>query len=280
MMGGMDGGGMGAMHGQMGGMAPLPTPHGEVAAYASPAIKGAPSAMVAGASIGGMDMAGMGHGAMSLGATPAVAPPNAGAATAAAPGVMAMASTHEPDPRTRLPVRDASAVDPQAMKGAVNVDNVAMQTKDRLGEAGDGLEHDGRRTLVYTDLEALEDGPDPRPPTREVVFHLTGNMQRWTWGFDGKKFSQAPPVRLKLGERVRVILVNDTMMEHPIHLHGLFSELENGHGRRAPLKHTILVKPGERLSYLVSADTPGHWAFHCHLLYHMETGMFRTVLVA
>ena len=105
-------------------------------------------------------------------------------------------------------------------------------------------------------------------------------MQRWTWGFDGRKFSEAPPVELKLGERVRFVLVNDTMMEHPIHLHGLFSELENGQGDHRPLKHTVLIKPGERLSYLVSADTPGHWAFHCHLMYHMEAGMFRTVVVA
>ncbi|MGC1301872.1 MAG: copper resistance system multicopper oxidase [Caulobacteraceae bacterium] len=177
-----------------------------------------------------------------------------------------------------LPGADASGVDPVRM--GVNVDNLAAQTSDRQGEAGDGLDHDGRRTLVYTDLKALARPPDPRPPTREVVFHLTGNMQRWTWGFDGKKFAEAPPVRLKLGERLRFVLINDTMMEHPIHLHGLFSELENGQADFRPLKHTVLVKPGERISYLVSADTPGHWAFHCHLMYHMETGMFRTVVVA
>ena len=241
---------------QMGGMAPAPVPSGEVAGYASAAVKGAPSPMAA---------PGAGAG---------------GAAAAQAPGVAPMRMATAVDPRTRLPVSNGGNAAPAALKGGINVDNVAMATKDRLGEAGGGLEHDGRRTLVYTQLRALAPGPDPRPPTREIVLHLTGNMERWTWGFDGKKFSQAPPVEMKLGERVRVILVNDTMMEHPIHLHGLFSELENGQGEHRPRKHTVLVKPGERLSYLVSADTPGHWAYHCHLLYHMETGMFRTVVVA
>jgi FtsP/CotA-like multicopper oxidase with cupredoxin domain len=105
-------------------------------------------------------------------------------------------------------------------------------------------------------------------------------MERFIWGFDGKKFSQAAPIELTRGERVRFVLINDTMMEHPIHLHGLWSELENGHGEFRPYKHTINVKPGERLSYLVTADHPGRWAYHCHLLYHMEMGMFREVHVA
>jgi CopA family copper-resistance protein len=178
-----------------------------------------------------------------------------------------------------LPSSDASGVDPKTLGRRVNVDNVASAPTDATNSPGLGLNENGRRVLVYGDLRALA-APDPRPPGRDVVFHLTGNMERWTWGFDGKKFSQAPPVRLKLGERVRFILINDTMMAHPIHLHGLFSELENGQGERQPLKHTVLVQPGEKLSYLVSADTPGYWAFHCHLMYHMETGMFRTVVVA
>ncbi len=259
---------------RMGGMTPPPLPSGEVAAYASPAIAGAAPAMAAG-SMGAM--AGM-DDMKSMPGMPAEA--HGGAATRPAPGVAPMRMAQSEDLHSHLPVSDADHAAPTAMKGAVNVDNVAMETKNRLGEGGDGLEHDQRRTLVYTDLVSLTPRPDPREPTREVVFHLTGNMQRWTWGFDGKKFSQAPAVRLSLGERVRFILVNDTMMEHPIHLHGLFSEIENGQGEYRPLKHTVLVKPGERMSYLVSADTPGHWAFHCHLLYHMETGMFRTVVVA
>jgi len=166
------------------------------------------------------------------------------------------------------------------MDGQVGVDNVAMMPVSRLGDPGDGLEHNGRRVLTYAMLRAREPGADPRPPSREITLHLTGNMQRYMWGFDGKKFSQAEPIRLKRGERVRFTLVNDTMMEHPIHLHGLWSELENGQGEHRPYKHTVIVKPGEKLSYLVTADSPGAWAYHCHLLYHMEMGMFRTVVVA
>jgi CopA family copper-resistance protein len=136
----------------------------------------------------------------------------------------------------------------------VEVDNVAMMPQERLGEAGTGLDDNGRRVLRYTDLRALKPGDDKRPPSREIVLHLTGNMQRFIWGFDGKKFSEAEPIHLARNERVRFVLINDTMMEHPIHLHGLWSELENGQGEYRPYKHTILVKPGERLSYLVTAD--------------------------
>jgi CopA family copper-resistance protein len=159
------------------------------------------------------------------------------------------------------------------------VDNIAEMPTERLLSAGEGFPP-GRRVLSYADLRAVYRGTDPRPPDRDIEIHLTGNMERFVWGFDGEKFSDAQPIRLKLGERVRVILVNDTMMEHPIHLHGLWSELENGESEFRPYKHTINVKPAERLSYLVSADTPGQWAFHCHLLYHMETGMFRAVIVS
>jgi CopA family copper-resistance protein len=159
------------------------------------------------------------------------------------------------------------------------VDNIAEMPTERLSSAGEGFPP-GRRVLSYADLRAVYRGTDPRPPDRDIEIHLTGNMERFIWGFDGEKFSDAQPIRLKLGERVRIILVNDTMMEHPIHLHGLWSELENGEGEFRPYKHTVNVKPGERLSYLVSADTPGQWAFHCHLLYHMETGMFRAVIVS
>jgi CopA family copper-resistance protein len=164
------------------------------------------------------------------------------------------------------------------LEGKVGVDNVAMSTSERLNEPGEGFPK-GRRVLRYTDLRALRRGIDPRQPQREIVLHLTGNMDRFMWGFDGRKFSEAGPIELKRGERVRFTLINDTMMEHPMHLHGLWSELDNGHGEYRPYKHTIIVKPGERLSFLVNADEPGRWAFHCHLLYHMESGMFREVRV-
>jgi FtsP/CotA-like multicopper oxidase with cupredoxin domain len=159
------------------------------------------------------------------------------------------------------------------------VDNVAMSVSERLNDPGAGLSGNGRRVLTYADLRARYSGVDGRPPTREIELHLSGNMDRYIWGVNGQKFSGAEPIILKLGERVRFVLINDTMMEHPIHLHGLWSELENGYGEFNPYKHTVIVKPGERVSYLISADTSGRWAFHCHLLYHMEAGMFRMVVV-
>ena len=157
---------------------------------------------------------------------------------------------------------------------------VPMKTSSRLGEPGDGLGDDGRRVLVYTDLRAVEPFYDQRPPERELELHLTGHMERYMWSFDGKKFSQVSHVELKHGERLRLTLVNDTMMEHPIHLHGMWMNLENGHGAHIPRKHTILVKPAERVSALVTADAPGQWFFHCHYLYHLEMGMARIVRVA
>ncbi len=175
---------------------------------------------------------------------------------------------------------NADGVNPKTLSGQPAVGNVAMETQSRQNQAGDGLDGSDRRVLVYTDLTALQLDSDTRPPERDIVFHLTGNMERWTWGFDGKKFSQSEPIRVKLGERVRFVLINDTMMEHPIHLHGFLFALENGQVGKLPLKHTVNVKPGERVSFVFTADTPGHWAFHCHLLYHMESGMFRTVVVA
>jgi CopA family copper-resistance protein len=169
---------------------------------------------------------------------------------------------------------------PVHMHVGPQVDNVPMKVSERLNDPGAGLTGNGRRVLTYADLRARYRGVDGRPPTREIELHLSGNMDRYIWGFNGQKFSSAEPIELKLGERVRFVLINDTMMEHPIHLHGLWSELENGHGEFNPYKQTIIVKPAERVSYLVSADTPGHWAFHCHLLYHMEAGMFRAVVVS
>lgn len=157
---------------------------------------------------------------------------------------------------------------------------IAMMPRSRLHEPGAGLEDADRRVLLYTDLRSREPGYDRRPPEREIELHLTGNMDRFIWGFDGKRFSEADPVRLRLGERVRMTIVNDTMMEHPIHLHGMWMELDNGSDARNPRKFTINVKPGERLSFLLTADAPGAWAFHCHLLYHMDAGMMLAVVVS
>ncbi|SCZ59030.1 copper resistance system multicopper oxidase [Thiohalomonas denitrificans] len=159
---------------------------------------------------------------------------------------------------------------------------VAMNPRSRLDEPGVGLEStDSHRVLVYSDLKSLHPWPDQRKPGREIELHLTGNMERYMWSFDGKKFSEVKgPVRFHHGERLRLTLVNDTMMDHPIHLHGMWMELDTGAGPLKPRKHTISVKPGEKVSAQITADAPGDWAFHCHLLYHMKAGMFRVVSVA
>jgi CopA family copper-resistance protein len=150
----------------------------------------------------------------------------------------------------------------------------------RLHEPGIGLGADGWRVLTYTDLRALEKRRDFAAPTREIEMHLTGNMERFMWSIDGIPFDRSQPVRFSYGERIRLTMVNDTMMNHPMHLHGMWMELENGHGDETPRVHTVNVKPAERLSLLITADEPGRWAFHCHVLYHMEVGMFRIVEVA
>ena len=157
---------------------------------------------------------------------------------------------------------------------------VPMEARSRVREPGVGLGGDGWRVLLYSDLARLAPAHHDQAPTREIELHLTGNMERYLWSFDGKAFSEAKdPIRLTYGERVRLTFVNDTMMEHPIHLHGMFVELENGSGQPAPKKHTVNVKPAERLSVLLTADEPGRWAMHCHILNHMEMGMFRIVEV-
>lgn len=155
------------------------------------------------------------------------------------------------------------------------------QPGSRYGQAGIGIDPNERRVLVYRDLKAFSPWPDRRAPGRELELHLTGNMERYMWSFDGKKFSEVTgPIHFVKDERLRLILINDTMMEHPIHLHGMWMELENGQGELIPRKHTLNVKPGERVSALITADAEGSWAFHCHLLYHMDAGMFRVVQVS
>jgi len=152
--------------------------------------------------------------------------------------------------------------------------------RTNLDDPGVGLRDNGRRVLTYADLHTVGGTLDPREPQREIELHLTGNMERFVWSFDGQKFSEAAPIHFHFGERLRIVLVNDTMMTHPIHLHGMWSELENAAGEFQVRKHTISVQPAQRVTYRVSADNAGHWAYHCHLMYHMEAGMFREVVVA
>ena len=159
------------------------------------------------------------------------------------------------------------------------VDMQAMITAPKLDDPGLGLRNNGRRVLTYADLRSTFEDPDGRDPSRTIELHLTGHMEKFAWSFNGIKFSDAEPLRLKYGERIRLVLVNDTMMTHPIHLHGMWSDLEDENGNFQVRKHTIDMPPGSRRSYRVTADALGRWAYHCHLLYHMETGMFREVRV-
>ncbi|MBI6909738.1 copper resistance system multicopper oxidase [Pseudomonas palleroniana] len=159
------------------------------------------------------------------------------------------------------------------------VDMQAMNPVPKLDDPGIGLRNNGRRVLTYADLRSTFEDPDGRDPSRTLELHLTGHMEKFAWSFNGVKFSDAEPLQLTYGERVRLVLVNDTMMSHPIHLHGLWSDLEDENGQFQVRKHTVDMPPGSRRSYRVTADALGRWAYHCHLLYHMEMGMFREVRV-
>ncbi len=253
-------------------------------------------------------MADMGMGDMAGGTNPAMPVMDMAAAPAAqgnsAHGTAPPAMTDMPGMAMPAPATTPSAPSPMSdMPGMATPDKgpasapvpvahgpdthgaansmVAMSPRSRLHEPGSGLEDAGHRVLVYTDLRSLRPRTEVRPPDREIELHITGNMDRYIWGFDGKTFSEAPaPIAFKLGERVRLTFINDTMMDHPMHLHGMWSEPDNGAGAYRPKKHTINVKPGERLSLDIEADAPGFWAMHCHILYHMEAGMFRVVSVS
>jgi CopA family copper-resistance protein len=167
----------------------------------------------------------------------------------------------------------------ESLKTGPEVDMRVSTPRSNLDDPGVGLRDNGRRVLSYADLHAVDAPISPRVD-REMTLRLTGNMERYLWSFDGKRYSGAEPLRLKYGEHVRIVLVNDTMMTHPIHLHGMWSELESPDGNFQVRKHTVMVQSAQRIAYRVSADALGRWAYHCHLLYHMEAGMFREVVVA
>jgi CopA family copper-resistance protein len=175
-----------------------------------------------------------------------------------------------------------AATTPQAHDHAAGpgVASMASNPVNRLSERPSGLANEPHRVLVYTDLHSLAPKPDARAPERELELHLTGNMERYMWSFDGLKFSEVNgPIPFRLNERLRLTLVNDTMMPHPIHLHGMFFDVVTGDDGNPPRKHTLVLKPGEKASVDITADAPGDWAFHCHLLYHMHAGMMRVVSV-
>jgi CopA family copper-resistance protein len=178
-------------------------------------------------------------------------------------------------------MRDTSLL-PETVKVGPGIDMVAMNPQDRTGYPGLGLDNVPHRVLNYRMLKSLAMDHHKRSPDRKMELHLTGNMERYMWSFDGKKYSAVgdDPIRFGFNERVQVKLVNDTMMAHPIHLHGMFFEVVNGQGHHQPKKHTVIVQPGSSATFDVTTDEPGDWAFHCHLLYHMHAGMMQTVSVA
>jgi len=241
-----------------------------------------------------MGHGGMGHdmGEMAETAPAPVADPHAGhvmppaAAPATTPGPHAghtmPGQPPSPDPHAG---HDMSAMGggmqshPASEEGNPLVDMQTMTPTSKLDDPGIGLRNNDRRVLTYSDLRSTFADPDGREPGRTIELHLTGHMERFAWSFNGIKFSNAEPLRLTYGERLRIVLVNDTMMTHPIHLHGMWSDLEDDQGQFLVRKHTIDMPPGSRRTYRVTADALGRWAYHCHLLYHMEAGMFREVRV-
>ena len=222
-----------------------------------------------------LTMADMGHGMDHGGPQkPATADPHAGHATPQ--------QQPPPDPHAGHGMASMSGAPlqhPSSENGNPLVDMQTMTPASRLDDPGIGLRDNGRRVLTYAGLRSLFDDPDGREPGRTIELHLTGHMARFAWSFNGIKFSDAEPLRLTYGERLRIVLVNDTMMTHPIHLHGMWSDIENDQGQFQVRKHTVDMPPGTRRSYRVTADALGRWAYHCHLLFHMEAGMFREVRV-
>lgn len=203
---------------------------------------------------------------------------HSGAAQATATGSMVGMASAEHGSMVSMDMRDFKNA-PQVRKGP-GVQTISPMPSDRTGEAPQGLEGMDHKVLTYRDLVALDRNPDVRAPTRQLELHLTGNMERYMWGFDGQKMSDpADPIPFRFNERARVTLINDTMMSHPIHLHGHFFELVTGHGAYAPRKHTINVPPGGKMTFDLTADAPGDWALHCHNLYHMTAGMMRVVTI-
>ncbi|MBU0864743.1 MAG: copper resistance system multicopper oxidase [Alphaproteobacteria bacterium] len=268
------------------GRATLAPRAGMVAAV--PPLRERPLANMKDMGMGDMDMsgdsmAGMDHSGMAMGAESGAAAmempagesmPGMEMPGAAAPAAGAMAGMDHGS----MKMRDFS-VAPQVDKNP-GVQTISPMPSDRMGEPGQGLENAGHKVLTYHDLVALERNPDVRAAERSLDIHLTGNMERFMWSFDGVKMSDYhEPIPFIEGERVRINLINDSMMSHPIHLHGHFFELVTGKGDRSPRKHTVLVQPGGTASFDFTADAVGDWAFHCHLLYHMHAGMMRVVSV-
>jgi CopA family copper-resistance protein len=250
---------------------------------------GAPGGKAAdNAAMPGMDHAAMGH-APAAGAAPTAVDPNCApehaamghctpAAGAAAGSPTDPASMGQGRGGMNHSMRDFSNA--PGVKKTPTVQTISPMPTDRTGEPGQGLADVDHKVLVYRDLMAVDRNPDVRAPNRAMRIHLTGNMERYMWAFDGEKLNEVKaPIPFLKDERVRVTLVNDTMMGHPIHIHGHFFELVTGHGEYAPRKHTVNVQPGGTVTLDITTDAVGDWAFHCHMLYHMHAGMMQVVTV-
>ena len=266
---------MGMDHGSMGGM-----DHGSMAGMDQGNMAGMDHSKMAGmdhGSMAGMDhskMAGMDHGSMAGMDHSKMAGMDHGNMAGMDHSKMA-GMGHE----GMAGMSGAMQSHPASETNNPLVDMQTMSPTPKLNDPGIGLRNNGRRVLTYADLRSTFIDPDGREPGRTIELHLTGHMEKFAWSFDGIKFSDAEPLRLKYGERLRITLVNDTMMTHPIHLHGMWSDLEDENGNFMVRKHTIDMPPGSKRSYRVTADALGRWAYHCHLLFHMEMGMFREVRV-
>ncbi|WP_157739196.1 copper resistance system multicopper oxidase [Herbaspirillum sp. meg3] len=246
-------------------------------------------------SMGGMDhgaMGGMNHGAManmpsmnmdSMSSMDSMDSMDATSSASMAGGVQPMQgmdhSQHQMAPDNPLKVPSKKARHASTEYGA-STDSKVDSARTNLDDPGVGLRNNGRRVLTLADMHTIGGALDNRGPEREVELHLTGNMERYAWSLDGLEFGKSTPVHFRYGERLRVILHNDTMMTHPMHLHGMWSELETPNGDFLARRHTIPVQPAQRISFLVTADALGRWAWHCHLMYHMDMGMFREVIVS
>ena len=244
----------------------------------------------------GMNHAAMGHGAMNHGAMAGTStmdhaatghsamagmpPPTPASITSGPMDHAAMGHGPSSAPATASLARPSQQVRHARTEWSYTADMRVNTPRTNLDDPGVGLRDNGRRALTLADLHTLGGPLDARGPGREIELHLTGNMARYDWSIDGQPFADSRPVRFRHGERLRVILHNDTMMTHPMHLHGMWSELETAEGRFQARLHTVPVQPAQRVSFLVTADALGRWVWHCHLMFHMDMGMFREVLVS
>lgn len=247
---------MGDMMGSMGGMGAMDHGGHDMSGMGGMAMDHSKHDMA-----GMSDMSGMDHGGMEM--------DHSSHDMSSMKGMAGMAATEQP-----VTVRHAKT------EYGPSVDMRVDTPRTSLDDPGVGLRNNGRKVLTYADLHSLPGIMHTQDAEHEIELHLTGNMERYTWSLDGLEFGKSTPVHFPYGKRMRVVLVNDTMMSHPMHLHGLWAELERPEGGVQVRKHTIIVQPAQRVSFLVSADAPGRWAWHCHLLFHMDAGMFREVVVA